>query len=79
MGERLRIARHQCVHILLEPIEQRGVSEQPMFDHLGEPRREFAVGQRGEAERVSEHRHRLMKGTDHVLAARVIDRGLAAY
>ena len=42
------------------------------------PGAQLPVGQRGQRVDVGEHAGRLVEGADHVLAARVVDRGLAA-
>ena len=49
-----------------------------VLDDLGEPGGELALGQRRERVGVREHHARLVEGADHVLAERMVDRGLAA-
>ena len=73
-----RVARQNLFHIGLEPVHERRVEREAVLDHLGEPGAQLAVGQRVERGHVRDHRARLMEGADHVLAARVVDRGLAA-
>ena len=62
----------------LEPGEEGGVAEQPVFGDLGIAGAELARRQRIEQRGVGDHQHRLMKGADQVLAVPRIDRGLAA-
>ncbi len=68
----------QLFDVLLQPFDKRQVQGQPVLDHLGQPGAQLAVGQRVEGRHVRDHRARLMEGADHVLAARMVDRGLAA-
>ncbi len=63
---------------LFEPGEERGVAEEPVFQHLGIARTELARAQRGEDRDVGEHEARLMERADQVLALGRVDAGLAA-
>ena len=49
-----------------------------MLDHFGESRAQLALGQRIERRDVGDHRARLVKGAEHVLALDMVDGGLAA-
>ena len=69
----------QGIDVLLEPFEERAIADQAVLDDLGQPGVQFARGQRLEHIGVGQHLTRLMKRTDHVLAARMIDGGLAAH
>ena len=70
-GEDLRPA-------LLEPSEERGIAEEPVFHHFGVARAELAGAERVEHGNVGEHEARLMEGADQVLALGGVDAGLAA-
>jgi hypothetical protein len=50
-----------------------------VLDHLGETGAQLPLRQRRERVRVGEHELRLVERADHVLAARMVDRGLAAH
>ena len=50
-----------------------------MFDHFRQSGPVFAPAQGLERANISQHAARLVKGTDQVLAADVIDAGLAAH
>ena len=50
-----------------------------MLDHFGKPGAQLPVGQRIEGRHVGDHCEGLVEGADHVLAPRVVDRGLAAH
>ena len=58
--------------------DERRIEREAVLDHLGEAGAQLAVGQRVEGGDVRDHRPRLVERADHVLAARVVDRGLAA-
>ena len=49
-----------------------------VLDHLGKAGTQFPVGQRGQGVGVRDDGERLIEGADQVLAARMIDPGLAA-
>ena len=55
------------------------VADQSVLDDLGQSGAQLALGQAGEQIGIDDHRTRLMEGADHVLAAGMIDRGLAAH
>ncbi len=72
-------AGEHLAEIGVEPVEERGIAEQAVFDDLRIsgpelPRRE-GIEQRG----VGDHEDRLVERTDEVLAAARIDGGLAAH
>src|SRR5512139_719764 len=73
-----RTSGKDVLPVLLEPGEERGVAEQPVFGDFGIAGAEFAFRQRVEQCRVSDHQRRLMKGTDEILALQGVDTGLAA-
>ena len=64
--------------VRLQPGEEGGIAEQPVFGDLGIAGAEFALRQRVEQRGVGDHQDRLMEGADQVLAVRRIDAGLAA-
>src|SRR2546428_1135573 len=76
--QHFRIPRQQAIEIGLEPAEERRVADQAVLDHFGKPRAQLALGQGFQRSHVGHDQLRLMKGADHVLSERVIDRGLAA-
>ena len=78
VGEGRAIARQQLLDVGFEPVDERSVEREAVLDHLGQARAQLAVGQRVEGRHVRDHRARLVEGADHVLAERVVDRGLAA-
>ena len=78
MGERFRIAPREFLGVHLQPVEERSIVDGAVLHHLGESRRVFRLRQRGEGLRIGDDGARLMKGANHVLAERVVDRGLAA-
>ena len=55
------------------------IADQTVLDDLGQARPILAVGQAREHVGVGDHLPRLVKGADQILAAGVIDRGLAAH
>ena len=77
--ERRRLTREQGIQVRLQPREQRRIADQPVLDHFGESGAQFARWQGGERVRVAHHRRRLVEGADQVLAARMVDAGLAAH
>jgi len=66
------------VGVLFVPGEESGVANDRVLDALGQAGPEIAFTQRPQRGRIDEHEERLVKGPDHVLAAGVIDRRLAA-
>ena len=77
-GECFVVACEQGIEVRFEPFEKRVVADEPVLDHLGEARGQLAWRQGGERLRIGDDGARLVEGTDHVLAQRMIDRGLAA-
>ncbi len=61
-------AGEQVAPVGLEPGEERGVAEQPVFRHLGIAGAEFALRQRVEQRGVGDHQDRLIERADQVLA-----------
>ena len=78
VSERVDVAREQLGHVVVQPVEQQRIPDAAVLDHFGEPGSEFPVRERGQRVRVRDDRQGLMKRTDQILAARVIDSGLAA-
>ena len=74
-----RLARHQRVHLRLEPRQERAVADRAVLDHFREARGELARRQRAQAIGVDQHGARLVERADHVLAERMVDAGLAAH
>ncbi len=64
--------------VRLQPDEELGVAEQPVFGDLGIAGAELAQRQRVEQRGVGDHQDRLVEGADQVLALRRVDAGLAA-
>ena len=64
--------------MMFEPLEQRGVGDQSVLDDLCESRAQLARRQRGERGRVGDHESGLVERANQVLAAGVVDAGLAA-
>jgi hypothetical protein len=62
-----------------KPFEKRQVPDQTVFDHFGQARAQLTIGQRSQGIGIGQHQFRLMEGTDHVLAERMVDRRLAAH
>ena len=77
VGERGGIALEQALQVRLEPGKKRRIADQSVLDHLGEPRAQLARRQAAERTRCRDYQHRLVKRADQVLAAGVIDAGLA--
>ena len=71
-------AREHVRPVGLQPGEEGGVAEQPVFGDLGVAGAEVALGQRVEQRGVGDDQHRLVEGADQVLAVRRVDAGLAA-
>ncbi len=64
--------------MLLEPVKKSAVVDEPVLDHLGQARAQFARREGCQRTEVRNHGTGLMKRPDQVLAARVIHAGLAA-
>src|ERR671934_260648 len=78
VDERARLAGEEALDVLLQPGKERRIERGAMLDHLGKARAQLALGQRIERRHVADHGERLVEGADHVLAARMVDGGLAA-
>ena len=72
------VARQQRVQMRFQPVQKWAITDQSVLDHLGQTGAQFAVRQGSEGIGVRQHAARLIKRTDHVLAERMIDGGLAA-
>jgi hypothetical protein len=78
MREGLHVERQQPLRIALEPAEESCIVDQPVFHDLCQSRSQFAHRQGAQRRQVGEHRARLVKGADEILAAGMIHAGLAA-
>ena len=78
MRQRGGIARQQLRGVRFQPVEELAVDDEPVLDDLGEAGAQLAIGQGAERVGIGEHRGGLMKRADEILAARVVDAGLAA-
>jgi hypothetical protein len=65
--------------MLFEPRQEGFVTNQTVFDDFGKSRRQLAFWQGVQRSGVDQHSIRLIERTDHVLAQRMIDAGLAAH
>ena len=79
MRQRLRVARHQRVEVIVDPVEKRHVRNRAVFDDLGQARAHFALGQGLQGVEVADHAVRLVKRANHVLANGVVDGGFTAH
>jgi hypothetical protein len=78
IDQRRRLARQQPVNIFFEPEKKFRIANEPVFNDLGQAGAQFALWQRRQRIGIDDHRLRLVKRADHVLAERMIDPGLAA-
>src|SRR3982751_1747219 len=74
-----RIPGKQTVGVLLQPIEVFPIDDEAIFDDFGESCAQLAIGQRAERIGVRENGRWLMECANQILAARMIDPGLAAH
>ena len=74
-----RVAGGQRRLIVQQPLEKRRIADQAILDYLGHAGGEFPLRQGVEHGGIDHHGAGLMEGADHVLAARVVDGGLAAH
>ena len=74
-----RVAREQRVDGCLQPGEKLGRANRAVLDDFRDSSGVLAAGERREGSGIDNHRDRLMKCADHVLAERMVDRGLSAY
>ena len=65
--------------VRFDPVEEFAVGNCAGLDHFRDTRGEFARRQRLQRADIGDHRLRLIKRADHVLAERMIDAGLAAH
>ncbi len=70
--------RLQFIPAGLKEREKVSIKDSAVLDHLGHAGPKFSPGQRGQSCDVNQHQAGLIKGPDQVLAARVINGGLAA-
>ena len=64
--------------MLFQPGQEGLIADQAVFDHFGEAGGELARCKRAQRRSIDDHGPGLVEGTDHVLAQRVVDAGLAA-
>ena len=78
---RQRFARLRCqlLDLSLQVGEQLPIEDHRHLDHLGHAGRERARRQRRQYARIRDDTERLVEGADQVLAALVVDAGLAAH
>ena len=77
--QRVRIPGKQSRQVFFDPVEEVRVEDDAVLDHFRQAGAQFALGQRVEGVEVRDHATRLVEGADQILAAGVVDRGLAAY
>ena len=73
------IPLHQPFGMLLQPAEEGLVTDQTVFNDFRHARRHFARRQGIQRIQIGQHQFGLIKRTNHVLAQRMVDSGLAAY
>ena len=76
--QRFRRAREDRFAFARDPIEEPGAGRHPVLDHFVQAGPEFAARQGAEHGGIDDDRVRLVKRSDHVLAGRMVDPGLAA-
>ena len=79
MRQRLRIAARQADNMDFQPVEQQRIPDAAVLDDLRESGAQFPIRQCLQRIRVGHHRQWLIEGPDEVLAARMVDAGLAAH
>ncbi len=77
--QRSRIKLLQQNHVLLQPAEEISIPNDAVLDHLGHPCGKFAGGQGRETLGIDNNLTGLVKGSDHVLAKRVVDGSFTAH
>ena len=55
VGDGLSIARQDAVNVLLQPLKQRRVTDEAVFYHFTQTRRQLAVWQGGQGVGVNDH------------------------
>ena len=78
MAKRAVFTRKDGLAVRLEPFEEPGIAEKPVFYHFGISGAQLAARERIERAKIGQHGDRLVKGADQVLSGRRIDPGLAA-
>ena len=78
VGEGCWIAREKLVQVCLQPAEKRRITDEAVLDDLGKAGPELPGGERREGSGIRQHDGRLMEGANQILAARVVDAGLAS-
>ena len=77
-GNELRLQRKNSIEVLLKPAKQDGVGDQAVLDDFCKTGADFPVRQGSERIGICDNGNRLMEGAQQVLAAGMVDRGLAA-
>src|SRR6185437_16307155 len=72
------IARQQLLDMRFQPAEEFDIADKTVLDDLGEPGPQLTRRQSGQGMGVRDDRPGLMESTDQILAAGMIDPGLAA-
>ena len=75
----VRLALHQCRHILFQPLQKIRVAQQSIFDNFRHAGRKFFVGQCVQRGQISQYQLRLVKRTNHIFAQRMVNRRFAAH
>ncbi len=78
-GQCRRVQLDELLHMLLKPVHERGITNQAVLYHLGQPGRKLARWQCAQGIGINNHGFGLVEGTNHVLAQLMVDTGLAAY
>ena len=78
LGQRRGLAREHARAVRLQPAEEGGVRDERRLHDLREPGAQLPFRQRRQRIDVADDRGRLVEGADQVLAAGMIDAGLAA-
>ena len=76
--QRRVVQRQQRIGILFQPLKELGVRYHTIFDDLRNSGLELALRERTQEIHVGQHRNRLMKRSDEILARRMIDGRLPA-
>ena len=78
VAPRRRVAFDDGEAVVLKPMKERGIVDQPVFHHLGITGQQLAFGQGPQHPSIGQHQARLMEAAHQVLALGRVDTGLAA-
>ncbi|MNO86913.1 hypothetical protein D3C76_783280 [compost metagenome] len=78
-GQGRRLERQQVLDVRFEPGQERLVADESVLDDFRQAGRQLARRQGAQGRGIDHHRLRLVEGTDHVLAQRMVDPGLAPH